>query len=142
MTNLRLRFVLVGDAQPALQAEIHQPIDIVIGAPWPDRRNVNDAAIVLIKLRSDIERLLGPALWECRSAATPPMDLQRLGCHDEISSIRADALSQFSERGFDVSCNLVPLGIDEPGRDPGDQMLKGRAALQSDCARPQLQPEK
>ena len=67
------------------------------------------------------------------------MDLQRLGCHDEISSIRADALSQFSERGFDVSCNLVPLSIDEPGRDPGDQMLKGRAALQSDCARPQLQ---
>ena len=67
------------------------------------------------------------------------MDLQRLGRHDEISPIRADALSQFSERAFDMSCNLVPLGIDEPGRDPGDHMLKGSAALQSDRPRPQLQ---
>jgi hypothetical protein len=69
------------------------------------------------------------------------MDLEWFGGYDEISPICADTLGQLSECTFDVSCNLVPLGVDEPGRDPGDHMLKGRAALQSDRPRPQLQPE-
>src|SRR3979411_1222367 len=54
--HLRLRFVFVGNAQPALKAGIDQPIDGVIGTPRPDRWNVNDATIAPIKLRSDIQR--------------------------------------------------------------------------------------
>ena len=102
---------------------------------------MDGSVLASIGIGCETERALRPARRKLCSVAAPSIDVHRVRGCNEIGAVGADARSQFSERAFDVSSDVVMLRVDKPRRDSGDRMLEFRAPLQRHCTRPQPKAE-
>src|SRR3954464_15110749 len=102
---------------------------------------MDGSVLASIGIGCETECTLRPARRKLCSVAAPSIDVHRVRGCNEIGAVGADARSQFSERAFDVSSDVVMLRVDKPRRDSGDRMLEFRAPLQRHCTRPQPKAE-
>jgi hypothetical protein len=98
---------------------------------------MDGSVLASIGIGCETERALRPARRKFCSIAAPLIDVHRVPGCNEIGAVGADAGSQFSERAFDVSSNVVMLRVDKPRRDSGNRVLEFRAPLQRHCTRSQ-----
>ena len=103
--------------------------------------HMDGSVLASIGIGCETERALRPARRKLCAVAAPLIDVHRVPGCNEIGAVGADARSQFAERAFDVSSDVVMLRVDKPRRDSGNRVLEFRAPLQRHCTRPQPQPE-
>jgi len=125
------------NAQPAVEPSRGEDIHAVAASRAIYVLNMDGSVLASSVIRCKIERALRPARRKLCSVAAPPIDVHRIPGCNEIGAVGTDAGSQFSERAFDVSGNVVMLRVDKPRRDSGNRVLEFRAPLQRHCTRSQ-----